>query len=177
MREWPRAKEQFLRATALDPTDAGSYLELEKIFKAAHDLPGAKAVLLEALKHCTESPALFYEYALVLVAEGRIEEAVVQLEHTRTLAPERAEVYEKLSYAYSRLGSQQMALAALEEGLNRAPGNASLVLLRGSLYIYSGDPVSAGKFLGQARRLKAPAADLADFVEKFQSRFGFTPVH
>lgn len=172
----PRAREQFERSLVLEPNEPTTYVEMEKVYKANNDVNGAETLLATGLKNCVDAPALHYEYALVLVALGRVEEAVPHLERARDLAPENIGTYEKLSMAFFRLGKIGEGMAALEDGLKHDPNNGPLIMMRGRYAIQAGEAAAAENDLKRARQLGAPDANIKEFAQFFQRRFGRPPL-
>ena len=171
----PHAREQLERSIALEPNEPTSYVELEKVYKTNNDVKGAEALLATGLKNCVDAPALHYEYALVLIALGRVEEAVPQMERARDLAPENIGTYEKLSMAFFRLGRVTEGIAALQAGLKYDPNSGPLIMMMGRYAIQAGDAPAAESYLKRARELGAPDANVAEFVQIFERRFGRPP--
>lgn len=169
------AREHLERAIALDPTEPLSYLEMEKVYKANNDVNGAEALLAQGLKHCVDAPVLHHEYGLVLVAQGRVGEAVPHLERARELAPETIGTYEKLSMAFFRLGQVEKGIAVLQDGLKMDPNSGALTIMMARYAIHAGDAPAAENHLKHARELGVLDGDIAQVAQVFERRFGRRP--
>lgn len=176
LKDLPNAQAHLERAVALQPNEPASYLELEKVFKSTSDLPAAKQVVEAGLKECPDTPGLHYEYALILVAERRIEESISHFLRARELAPEDMETYQKLATAYFRLGQEADGVRTLEEGLRKDPNHGTTLIMVARYYIQRGNASAAEQFLTRMYLAGAPPAIMADLSQTFFQKFARAPV-
>jgi TolB-like protein/DNA-binding winged helix-turn-helix (wHTH) protein/Tfp pilus assembly protein PilF len=84
----PKAREAAMKALALDPSFAEAHMFLAQIkFSNDWDWPGAEAEFKQATALNPNYAFAHFGYSFYLVAMGRLDEALTEIEHARDLDP------------------------------------------------------------------------------------------
>jgi TolB-like protein/Flp pilus assembly protein TadD len=84
----PKAREAAMKALALDPSIAEAHMFLARIkFSNDWDWPGAEAEFKQATALNPNYAIAHFGYSYYLVAMGRLDEAMMEIEHARDLDP------------------------------------------------------------------------------------------
>jgi protein O-mannosyl-transferase len=100
-----------------------------------------------------DAPLARFNLATVLLREGRVDEAAVQLDALQALGYARADLELKRAYVLARLGRSDDAARALVLAQRLDPGSGVAHALAGQLALAAGDTATAAREHAEARRL------------------------
>jgi tetratricopeptide (TPR) repeat protein len=103
------AKDQFREETVLTPDSALPYMEWAFLQSKAADYQDSVPLAQKAVELSPNSFLAHYLLGSDLLATGKIEESVSELEAARRLAPNSPEVRYSLGRAYAKAGKAQLA--------------------------------------------------------------------
>jgi len=118
-----RAREAYLRATEIKPTDAGVWSNLAKAALALEDIPRAIIAARQSLKldaQCLNG-AMLLGYAML--RNGQIEQSLRILTDAARAHPDSADLRCVLGRAYAAAGNHQQARNCYAEAIRIEPGN------------------------------------------------------
>lgn len=116
------AEEHLRRAAELQPGAAGPLFDLAQ-FLMALDRPADSAQAYAQALEVEPESALRVNYANVLVAMGRIDDAVAQYRRVLQATPDDADTHFNLATVLLRAGRRDEAIAEFEEVVRIAPGD------------------------------------------------------
>lgn len=140
------AREAARNAIDADPEYGGGYRAMGSTFWREQNNAEAKRYFLEAIERDPGDTRALSGLGLVELSDDP-ELAHGIFQRVRELDPQSETVYRQLFFALTRLGRSQEAVAALEEGVARHPGN--LLLLADLAGVYGdalGRPVDAARW-------------------------------
>lgn len=123
---------------------------LSTAWQLAGDPTKARAAIAPLLTAQPSDPQLLARDGELLLAEGKPDEAEVELRRAIAAAPEWPGPYALLADIDRRRGDCPAAIAQAEVGLAKAPGSSQLRLVRGACRMSTGDLVGAQADLGAA---------------------------
>jgi serine/threonine-protein kinase len=122
--EWPKALAAAEKAIALAPGRADGYSARGLLrHLALQDQAGARVDLERALSLNPGSPGILLEYASLLAALGRSQDAIASLQKAAALDPLSADIPAFLSAVYLGTGQIALAEAAASHALELSPEN------------------------------------------------------
>ena len=173
----PKAREATLKALALDPSIAEAHMLLASIkFFNDWDWPGAEAEFKQATALNPNSALAHYGYSNYLVAMGRLDEAMREIEHAWKLDPFSVPVASWFGQVLYHARRYDDALRQNQRGLEMHPDNAGyhadLYIAMANVYEQKGMFAEAFAAMQQARNLmKDPSVAALDEAYK---RSGYT---
>lgn len=96
------ARENILRAIALEPRDAFSHTTLGMILLRSGDSEGAQEALLQAIERDPKSPDAFHYLGVAFDQQGNRARAIEEIEKAIALSPQYAEAHFNLAVLYSQ---------------------------------------------------------------------------
>jgi len=122
--DWPKALAAAEKAIALAPSRADGYSARGLLrHLALQDQAGARVDLERALSLNPGSPGILVEYASLLAAMGRSQDAIATLQKAAALDPLSADIPALLSAVYLGTGQIALAEAAASHALELSPEN------------------------------------------------------
>jgi Flp pilus assembly protein TadD len=143
------AYDMFRRALALQPEDP-FVLAVAGTAVAALDDPAGEGALRMAALTAPDFPFARQAYGAYLAREGLFDEALVELEAARRLAPDDAAIHMELGIALLLARKTREGLDALEEALSFAPDDSWLRALFGLALADAGRGEESAEQLHQA---------------------------
>lgn len=142
-RKWDEALPYFERYRRSRPKDPHGRLMLAVAHYHTGQLETARKEFSEVVDVAATAAGAHYHLGLIVIREGRPEEAVEHLQEAIRRNPDYAEAYTELGYAYMRMKEFDKAGKALERAIELDPESrrANLVLL--SYYRRTRDPRAA----------------------------------
>ncbi len=113
------------------------------------------AVVLAALPLCAGPKAAPFLPAQDLLTQGRVDDAVAQLQERIKKSPQDAEAYHLLSRAYLLIEAWDKAVAPAEKAVELEPGNSNYHLWLGRAYGRKAEHSIFFKAVGWARKCRA----------------------
>ena len=146
---YPRAETEARKALELDPALADTHATLGTIlFRFHFDGPAAETEFQRALAINPSSAAAHHDYAWLLVAERRFDEAVREIHAAQTLEPLSVRANADVGWVYFRARRDGDAIHQMQRTLKLEPRFLSARLCLERAFVRTGRPVDA---LDQAR--------------------------
>lgn len=146
---YPRAEAEARKALELDPALADTHATLGTIlFRFHFDGPAAETEFQRALAINPSSAAAHHDYAWLLVAERRFDEAVREIHAAQTLEPLSVRANADVGWVYFRARRDGDAIHQMQRTLKLEPRFLSARLCLERAFVRTGRPVDA---LEQAR--------------------------
>lgn len=142
-----RARALADKAVALDPQSAAGYRVRASLRALAFDFKGAMRDTVRALRLNGGDSDNLRRYGLLLLSQGRLDEALMTTSRAAELDPLSANAYVVLGMIYNAQEEPDAAIAALDEALQLTPGHAYA----------QGNLVQAWLLKGDAARARAVA--------------------
>ena len=108
-------------AARAKPDSAPIHQLLGELYRAAKDFANAEATYLQALELDSQDINSLWGIAMIYWDQGRLEEAIAQLELARQIAPNNAQVQQALGDLYLKVADWQKAIEAYEAVLAAKP--------------------------------------------------------
>jgi predicted CXXCH cytochrome family protein len=121
------AESQFRAALALQPDFAPAWSNLADLQRARGDEAAAEATLRDGLKAGAEPAALEHALGLLMVRDGRQEEALEWLGRAASSAPDNARLGYVYGVALHDLGQPDAAILTLEQVHERRPSDVEVL--------------------------------------------------
>jgi tetratricopeptide (TPR) repeat protein len=144
------ATQKFQRAIEADPNDADSYYNLAATYHRQGKLAQQQAQLQQAetyyhlcLDRSPDHRDCYRGLAVLLVEEGRADDAFSLLQRWGERSPSSPEPKVELARLFQEFGDKQAAQAHLQDALSIAPDNPRALAALGKLREESGDPTQA----------------------------------
>jgi DNA-binding winged helix-turn-helix (wHTH) protein/anti-sigma factor ChrR (cupin superfamily) len=119
---YPRAEAEARQALELDPTLADTHSTLGSIlFRFHRDGPGAEAEFRRALALNPQSATAHHDYAWLLVAERRFDEALEQIQAAQRLEPLSVRASADVGWVYFRARRYGEAIHQMQRTLEMEP--------------------------------------------------------
>jgi len=99
----------------------------------------AAGLITQAIAADGNKPDFHYNLAIVLKAQGKLQEAVASYQRAIALRPDYADAYNNLGNLWKVLGQRRNALASFAAALEHRPGNADTLYNLGILCSEDGD--------------------------------------
>ena len=99
----------------------------------------AAGLIAQAIAADGNKPDFHYNLAIVLKAQGKLQEAVASYQRAIALRPDYADAYNNLGNLWKVLGQRRNALASFAAALEHRPGNADTLYNLGILCSEDGD--------------------------------------
>jgi serine/threonine protein kinase/tetratricopeptide (TPR) repeat protein len=161
---YPLAKEAAMKALAIDPTLGSVYIPLASIkFVYDWDFAGAESEYRQAIRLAPNKSETHSSYANFLIAMGRTDEALSELNIARQFDPNSTGISSNIAWALYIAGRFDEAETQLKQVLRRDPDYARAYTNLGEIYTEQGRFDEALEALHKARRL-SPADALAETV-------------
>jgi tetratricopeptide (TPR) repeat protein len=155
---YPQAKEAALKALAIDPSLGAAYLPLASIkFAYDWDFAGADNEYRQALRLAPNNPEAHASYATFLIAMGRTEEALNELNIARQFDPNSPNPPANIAWALFIAGRFDEAEAELKQVLKRDPNFARAYSNLGEIYTEKGKFGEALDALQKAKKISPDA--------------------
>ena len=119
--EVPRARAYAARAIELDPQLAEAHWAMSQVQMADWNWPAAERGFLEALRLDPGLVDARHLYALFLLHQGRVDEAIVDLTRVLTADPLHAEAHFTMGRAHLARGDSDRAVASFREASGLQP--------------------------------------------------------
>jgi ATP-dependent Lon protease len=149
--DFTRAAQQLERALVLDGggSDGNARRLLAKSYERAGRSDAARHALGEQLRRDPDDVAAREELVTLLVAEGRIDDALVHAEEAARAAPADPRHHRRAAELYRRKRLLVPARAALERAQRLAPNDAALAEELRQLHLEHGDGAAAARLAGE----------------------------
>jgi len=144
-----QAVKLFEQAIALAPYYSPAYINLADFYRAAGREGDAESVLRGAIGKVYEKAPLQYSLGLSLVRQQRKEEALDYLRQAAASLAAPARYVYVYGVALNSTGKPQQAVAALEQGLKRFPGDPEILQALASVNRDQGNTDKAQEYLRQ----------------------------
>jgi tetratricopeptide (TPR) repeat protein len=148
--QYQAADSYFRQAIQADPHNADAYYNLAanfhrqwKVHGRATDMQQAETNYQQCLVRNAQHVDCYRGWSVLLVEQGRAEDAFNLLEHWANSAPASAEPRIELARLYEEFGDKESAKNKLIDAVALAPQNARALAALGKLREESGDPVQA----------------------------------
>ena len=154
------AKEILQEIVAKNTDYAAARLKLAQIAYSEKDYAGCQAHLARIPTQSPQHMAKLLLQAGVMLAQGKVDDAVKELERMARKFPQTPRVHHALGLACMRQGNAKRAIQAFEQTTTLAPGHIGATLLLAGLQIQTGNPEPAVASM-EALVRKAPRFDRA----------------
>lgn len=138
-----RARQLADKAIALDPQLADGYRVRASLRSLAFDFSGAMTDTLQALRLNSGDTDNQRNYGLLLVAMGRLDEALLVTSKAAELDPLSANAFVSIGLIYNALGQLPQAEGAFDHALKLMPGHAFAQVNLAQSYLLQGDNAKA----------------------------------
>lgn len=150
-RQYDNARRAFAAQYRFDPDSAPAYLVSARMLLRREYLPVSKTFAEKALELDGKLPLAHELLGEIALAQGRNDDAIVELERERTGNPLEGSVYNRLGDAYFRAARYDDAQRVLQQDLLLEPNSTGPYILLGKTMLKKGDAVGAASFLEHAR--------------------------
>ena len=148
--DYEAARHRFLQAMATNPEDADSYYNLAvlyhrtgNLYQRPEELQQAERYYRQCLDKNKDHIDCHRGLTVLLVEQGRSEEAFASLEKWVETSPSLAEARVELARLYEEFGDPETAKQQLVTALGYDPNNSRALAALGHLYENAGDPMQA----------------------------------
>jgi tetratricopeptide (TPR) repeat protein len=148
--QYQAADMYFRQAIQNDPNNADGYYNLAanfhrqwKVHGRQSDLQQAESYYQQGLARNPQHADGYRGLAVLLVEQGKAQEAFALLDHWSASSPTSAEPRVELARLYEEFGDKENAKNKLIDAVALAPNNARALAALGKLREESGDPVQA----------------------------------
>ncbi|WP_207060715.1 tetratricopeptide repeat protein [Motiliproteus sp. SC1-56] len=166
------AIEHYQAALGMDPYFLPARSNLATLFSQRGEVDRAQQVLQEGVSLSEAPPAdrghLAYLLALVQVEQGDAAAALHWLEKASVWRPGHVRTYYNRALLLDRVGRKDEAVAAIEEGLARAPNSADLLDVAVYLHLGSGDVAQALDAVSRLRAVRPNDPQLIQLERKLR---------
>ncbi len=163
--KYSEAADHFARTVELAPSEPNAHYALGVTYLNLGRFPDAEGQLRFAI-HMSETPAALSELGLVLMYEGKDQEAIPYIARALSLDPAQYLWWMNLGIAYRRTNRQaesdrasRRALELAEKDLTQDPRNGVIRSYLAYLCARMGDPLRAASEIAQALQLSPNNAD------------------
>ncbi len=119
------AQRMFQQALALDAKCADAMNQLGLLSAGANDLTGARKWFQQAMEAQPDHPGAINNLAVLYAKLGQPNDAIAAFRYGIRTNPDDDELYLNLARIYVTMGEREKARAALNELMERKPGNAT----------------------------------------------------
>ena len=147
------AERAYRRAIEIDPTYGPAYVNLADLLRAAGRDGEGETVLRDGLARVMNQGGLHHAYGLLLVRQGRRDEALVELERAAELRPDIARYGYVLAVALENAGEAERAIEVLAEVHDRHPGDVEVLSALVSYHRARGDAEAASEYAAKLAEL------------------------
>jgi tetratricopeptide (TPR) repeat protein len=148
------AEQTYHRVLNVNPQSSAAIAGLTHLLLQEKKYSDAEPLLKAALIRDPDDPALNAQYAALLAAEGKNDEAVASLEKLHHLQPKNPVVARMLADGYAQAGELEKADAVYAELLAAAPNDSELESARGQVLIQEGKYAEALVLLQNAVKIR-----------------------
>ncbi len=142
----PDAREWFKDALQSAPDNALAYVGLAMSAIETDDHEAALAIVEKAIEQDISDPALIFflrEFAIVLISQGHLDEALMPLQTLQEFEPYDLEIHQTTALVYARLGHHDKAREALQRWPEAAEQPATVADRLAQIYESGDDPARA----------------------------------
>ena len=166
------ARRAAERALELDGRLAEAYAAkayLQGVFD--WDWTAAETTMQEALALNANSLDVHYVYAMLLMAQGRLSEAEIQIESAAELDPLSAQVQSSFGRILYRARKFDEAVGRLEQAIELEPRNSTALHRLGDVYVQMGRPADA---IAQYEKAFSAGDDIRAFKANMAQVYAYT---
>ncbi len=164
------AEEAYQIALKLDKNFFPAHVNLADLYRLQNRDQDGEATLRKALTLAPGNAEVLHALGLLLVRNGKKDEALEMFEQATKLGPENPRHGYVYAVALSSAGKNKQALGVLNKAYQRHPNNPSLVFLLASLYRDEDNHTKALQFAEQLLALTPYSAGARQLFESIQSR-------
>jgi tetratricopeptide (TPR) repeat protein len=129
------AEQAYRRVLNVQPESSAAIAGLTHILLAEKKYADAEPLIHTALLRDPDDPALNAQYAALLSAQGKTDEATATLEKLHQLQPQNKQISNMLADAYMQTGNLEKADAVYANLLTSSPNDPDLLSARGQVLI------------------------------------------
>lgn len=129
--------------TAVDPTVAGAWFRLSRIYIAANDLESARRAVDTGLGHCPQNPELLVESGVIEMMSGELLRSSRLFEQALRIDPKCAEAWAQIGAIHLALDENDEAAAALGRAADLSPDRPEFRYQLAMVQLSRGDTRSA----------------------------------
>jgi predicted CXXCH cytochrome family protein len=151
LNRFEESEQSYLTGISLNPYFVPAYVNLADLYRAFERAADGEAVLRSGLERLPEMASLHHVLGLSLVRQGRMTEALAELEQAAksdSAIPRFALAY---ALAIDAQGRSNEAIAYLEDALVRFNNDPSLLATLANIYQRQGDPQKARELAERAQ--------------------------
>jgi Flp pilus assembly protein TadD len=148
------AEREYRIAIRLGPFFVPAYVNLAELYRVRQSDDEGERILREGLAQVPDSGALEHALGLLLVRQGRGDEALEALGDAARLSPESARFAYVYGVALDSAGEKQRALEVLADAQRVHPGDADLLVALATLHRDAGDQDAALRYARQLLELR-----------------------
>jgi predicted Zn-dependent protease len=152
-RRYDDERRAFAAQYGFAPESAPAYLVAARMLLRREYLPIAQDFAHKALAVDASLPMAHELLGEIALAQGKLDEAIAELEAERTRNPLEGQVYDRLGDAYVRAGKYDEAQRTLQQAVLLEPNATGPYILLGKTMLKKGDAVGAATFLEHAREM------------------------
>jgi TolB-like protein/Tfp pilus assembly protein PilF len=161
----PEAEKAARKALEIDPELAEAHAALGYIDLFYHwNRPEGERELLKALDLRPSYSTAYLNYGLLLVTEGRFDDALTQLRKAQELEPTSAVVSWQIEWALFLAGKYQETIVQCQHTLSLEPKMAASYTDMGLAYLYVGDKEKALATLKKATEMDYMSATVTSYA-------------
>ncbi len=166
-REYEKARIEFEKTIALDPTFLGAYDNLAVIYiDNLREYEKARKYLIEAIERNPDYPSPYLNLGVIHLHMRELPQAVQAFEKVLKLDPESRLGHFNLAAAHFNLKDYDKAVAILNSGISIWPQSANLYALLGATHFHKGDSQKAKVALTQALGLDPSNGMARHYIRK-----------
>ncbi len=171
-----KARRYFERCVVLKPDFADGWAQLIDLLMKQGDRAASDRALAAALANCPNSPWLHMERGRRLNTDGRLTEAIKELQESIRLRPNEGVAYVDLARVYFQLNRVDDGVAQLRKSLQVEPENPYALSTLTFRSIKAGDKAGAREWMSHVRLQPRISPEMRSVLLKaFQQQFGEAP--
>jgi tetratricopeptide (TPR) repeat protein len=152
----PEAERAFRRAIEIDSTYAPAYVNLSDLLRSLGRDGEGEQLLRDGLEHVHNQGGLHHALGLLLVRQGRRDEALVELERAAELRPDVARYGFVFAVALEGAGEGARAIEVLTEVHELHPGDVDVLSALIGYHRVRGEAEMAARYADKLSRLGSP---------------------
>jgi tetratricopeptide (TPR) repeat protein len=156
----PAARQIYEKICRQDKSDVNSLHMLGMINEQLGDHAGAETCFKSIIKLQPDSAPAYYNLAISLKAQHKLDEAIDYYRHAVRLQPNLAQAWSNLGMALLEQSRVDEAVKSLHEGLRYDTANATIMYNLGIAYEAHREPGEAMKYFKQALHIDPENADV-----------------
>ncbi len=170
------ARKAFKRCVMLNSKYPDGWHQLYRLYKTKGNQRAAVVALENGLKNNPESPTLLLEKGILLKDQGKVYEAIQNLNRSIEIRPNEGRPFLELAYIYLTTGQNNKARESLLGALNAQPGYPPALGILAMTAVIAGDQREADRVYKMILLQPRMDKEQVDYLkDTYQKSFGRQP--